>query len=403
MKLLQINGGLFGSTGKIMFSIERKAKNNDFDVLCCSPITEKKTSDRVYYEIESFYTRKINGFFEYVFGLNSILAKKPTRKLIKVIEKYNPDIIQLHTIHGSYLNLKTLFAFFKKTKYKIVWTFHDCWPFTGRCPHFIMAECEKWKTGCHDCPYPKNYYPRSLVDRTKKMWNLKKELFTGVKNMSIITPSQWLSDLVKESFLNEYPIKVINNGIDLTLFKPTESNFKKAHDLNGKYILLGIADSWGARKGLDVFIELSKRLPQEYQIVLVGTNGDIDKQLPPNIISIHRTQNQTQLVEIYSSSDLFVNPTREDNFPTVNIESLACGTPVLTFQTGGSPEIIDETCGSVVECEDIDALEKEIKRICETQPYTREACLKRAKAFDMNDKFQEYVELYKAIVEKEQR
>ena len=203
-----------------------------------------------------------------------------------------------------------------------------------------------------------------------------------------------MANLTQESFLNEYPVKVINNGIDLLIFKPTPSDFRKKYKCEDKFLVLGVAFDWGIRKGLDVFIELAKRLDDNYQIVLVGTNDEIDKQLPDSVISIHRTQNQTGLAEIYTAADLFVNPTREDNYPTVNMESIACGTPVLTFRTGGSPEMIGESCGSVVEYNDIGALEKEIKRICTEKPYSVDACLNHAKRFDMYERFEEYIKLY---------
>ena len=226
------------------------------------------------------------------------------------------------------------------------------------------------------------------------MWSLKKKYFTGINHCILVTPSQWLADLVKQSFLKGYPVKVINNGIDLSVFKPTESGFREKYGLEDVKIVLGVASGWGKRKGLDVFIELAKRLLDDYRIVLVGTDDNVDKQLPSNIISIHRTQNQKELAEIYTAANVFANPTREDTFPTVNMESLACGTPVVTFRTGGCPEILDETCGSVVDCDDVGALEIEIRRICDEKPYSVEACLARAQKFDMNDRFKEYLDLY---------
>jgi glycosyltransferase involved in cell wall biosynthesis len=228
------------------------------------------------------------------------------------------------------------------------------------------------------------------------MWRLKKKWFTGVEDMTIVTPSQWLAGLVKESILKDYTVKVIHNGIDLSIFKSMPNNFREKYGIpENKKILLGVAFGWGIRKGLDVFLELEKRLdPHKYQIVLVGTDDKVDKQLPAGIISIHRTQNQQELAEIYTAADLFVNPTREENYPTVNMESLACGTPVLTFRTGGSPEILDENTGAVVDCDDIDALEQEIVRICDKKPHSMEACLTRAKSFDMNERFEEYIKLY---------
>ena len=221
--------------------------------------------------------------------------------------------------------------------------------------------------------------------------------------MTIVTPSEWLAGLVKESYLKDYPVKVINNGIDLNVFKPTESDFRKKYALENKYIVLGVAFGWGRRKGLDVFIELEKRFDKEkYKVVLVGTDDNVDKLLPENIISIHRTQNQTELAKIYSAADVFANPTREENYPTVNMESVACGTPVVTFNTGGSPEMLDETCGAAVAKNDIDAMYNEIIRICEAKPYSLEACIKKAKGFDKNEKFGEYIRLYEVLNEQKQ-
>ena len=216
--------------------------------------------------------------------------------------------------------------------------------------------------------------------------------------MTLVTPSHWLADLTRQSYMKEYPVRVIHNGIDLSVFKPTDSDFRKEHHCEDKKILLGVAFGWNKKKGLDVFVELAKRLDSQYQIVLVGVDERVQLSLPKNIISIERTQNQQELAQIYSAADLFVNPTREENYPTVNMESLACGTPVLTFRTGGSPEIIDDRCGAVVDKDDIDAMEREIIRICSQMPYKREDILKRAESFDMADRFNEYVSLYHEVI-----
>ena len=215
----------------------------------------------------------------------------------------------------------------------------------------------------------------------------------GVKDLTIVTPSRWLADRVKESFLGEYPVKVINNGIDLDIFKPCISDFKKNHGIEDKYIVLGVAFGWGARKGLDVFVELSKRLGSSYQIVLVGTDDNVDKMLPENIISIHRTQNQRELAELYSVADVLANPTREDTYPTVNMEAIACGTPVVTFKTGGSPEIVGEGCGAVVPKNDISAFEEEIKKACQNG---KNSSLRQIaeNQFNKSDRFKDYINLY---------
>lgn len=397
-KVIFINGIPYGSTGKIVNGISSVAKENDYETLTYLSWTKNyKKSDRDDILVGSFFGKLSHIIRGRLTGKNGLYSKRDTKKLLKVIDNYKPDIINLHILHCWCINLPMLFDYIKKNNIRVVWTFHDCWAFTGQCPHFIMAKCDKWKTGCYECPQYRQY-PQAYVDKTEKMYKLKKEWLTGVENMTIVTPSKWLAGLVSESFLKEYPVEVINNGIDLEIFKPRESDFRKKYGLENKKIVLGVAFDWGKRKGLDVFKELAKSLPSDYQIVLVGTNDEIDKELPGNIISIHRTANQTELAEIYSASDVFANATREDTFPTVNMEALACGTPIVTFRTGGSPEIIDSSCGVVVDVDDVDTMEKEIIRICDDEPFSTSACVSRAHKFDKNDKFKEYIELFKDVI-----
>lgn len=401
MKIVSINSLPNGSTGKIMNEIADMAEKNGFDTYCFwgSWYSEIKEKAEKRSRFGSSIENKISGAFSILTGLQNFGSIIGTISLINKINKIDPDIIHLHNLHLWTINIPLLFKYIKKHNIKTVWTLHDCWSFTGHCPHFDMIGCEKWKTGCYDCPQYKEY-PKSIFDNSKFMYRLKKELFTSVKNMTIVTPSEWLASLVKKSYLKDYPVKVINNGIDLNIFKPTESDFRKKYALENKFIVLGVAFGWDKRKGLDVFIELAKRLDKEkYKIVLVGTDDNVDKLLPENIISIHRTQNQTELAEIYTAADVFANPTREENYPTVNMEALACGTPIVTFNTGGSPEILDKTCGDTVPKGDINSIYNEIKRICETKPYSETVCLKRAQDFDKNKKFKEYISLYEELNE----
>lgn len=397
MKIAAINLGNFGSTGRIMKSVGQVAKEAGNEYVCVYPMTrlvkDVQPDDII---VCSLLSRKLAETAAYLTGLRGVWLYFSTLRTVRRIGKMPPDIIQLHNLHDTYIHLPVLFRYIKKHDVKVVWTLHDCWSFTGQCPHFTLAACDKWKTGCHDCPQI-GVYPPAAVDRTRSMWKLKKKWFTGVRDMTIVTPSQWLADLVGQSYLRDYPVRVVNNGVDLSVFRPTQSDFRQRYGLEGKKILLGVAFSWGRQKGLDVFIELAKRLDSgRFQIVLVGTNETVDKQLPPGMISIHRTQDQRELAQIYTAADLFVNPTREEVLGLVNVEALACGTPVLTFRTGGSPECIDEKCGSVVERDDIDALEKEIIRISEQAPYSAQDCLKRAQAFDQRQKYEAYLDIYRS-------
>lgn len=398
--IVEINGTNYASTGNITLNIANEARKEEFIVYtsCKNSKESKKHNYDNQILIGFWLDRIISQELAYITGLRGHFNVINTYLFINKLKQLKPDLIHLHVLHDTFINLGMLFNYIKKNNVPVVWTFHDCWAMTGQCPYFDMVDCNKWKTGCCNCPQI-HIEPKSLfLDTTKYMWNKKKKWFTNLNNMTIVTCSNWLKELTKQSFFKSYPIKTINNGIDLNKFRPISSDFRNKYNLNDKYILLGVANYWNKRKGLDVFIELSKRLSNEYQIVLIGTNDEIDKQLPDNIISIYRTYNQEELIKIYSASDLFVNPTREENFPTVNIEALACGLPIVTFNTGGSPEIIDKTCGSVVDKNDIDTLEKEIIRISKERPYSKENCIKRSKQFNKDEKFKEYVNLYKEIL-----
>ena len=402
MRIVQINGGAKGSTGKIMMGIAEVARAQGHEVMCASPIT---TTNRDagkncgYYRIGTFFSRRVSVALARLTGFNGCFAWVATLRLLKKIDAFKPDILHLHNLHDSYINLPMLFGYIKKRNLSVVWTLHDCWAFTGQCPHFTIAKCDKWKTGCHDCPQYRAY-PASCYDNTKTMWRLKRKWFCGVENLTVVTPSRWLAELVKESFLKEYPVHVINNGIDLRVFRPTPSDFRRRYGLSPeKHIVLGVSFAWGVRKGLDCFVALASRLDERYQIVLVGTDEQVDRQLPPSIISIHRTQDQKELAEIYTAADVFVNPTREENYPTVNMEAIACGTPVITFNTGGSPEMLDEKTGVVVPVDDIAAMEKVIERIClQGQSKEKLYLSERAGAFSEKNSVAGYITLYTEVV-----
>jgi glycosyltransferase involved in cell wall biosynthesis len=330
------------------------------------------------------------------FGNYGFYSKSATKRLIAKLEEISPDIVQLHNLHGHNVHLEMLFSYFKERKIKIFWTFHDCWAFTAYCMYFDTVQCNRWQSGCENCPQRKKY--SWFFDKSHSLYEKKKELFSGL-DMTIITPSHWLAELTKKSFLGNYPIEVIHNGIDLTLFSPQPSDFREKYGISkDQKILLGVANKWEYRKGLDVFLCLAEKLDKtKFKIVLVGTNDAIDKKIPSEILSIHRTADQKELAEIYSAADFFVNPTREDNFPTVNIEALACGTPVITFRTGGSPECIDQTCGAIIEKDDINGMAALIDDICDKKFFSEEDCIAHSKMFSANKKFQQYLTLYTKV------
>lgn len=289
-------------------------------------------------------------------------SEKATVKFIQWVNKYDPDVIHLHNIHGYYINVKVLFKYLKTCGKKIIWTLHDCWSFTGHCVYFDYVGCDKWKNGCGHCSQRREYPASLVLEKSKSNYRKKKEYFCGVNNLTLVTPSKWLANLVKESYMAEYHVEVVNNGVDTTVFKPTESDIRHKYTLGNKKIVLGVAAIWDRRKGLETFFELANRLSSEYQILLVGLSKTQIESLPSSIKGIERTDSLQELAAFYSIAEVFVNPTLEDNYPTTNIEAIACGTPVITYNTGGSSEGAGYY-GLVVEKGDVDGLVKGIESI----------------------------------------
>lgn len=299
---------------------------------------------------------RLDGVKARLFDAAGFGSKCATKAFIEQVKAFDPDVIHLHNLHGYYVHVGILFDYLKQAGKPVIWTLHDCWPFTGHCVN--LNGCDKWKTTCFDCPKYRRY-PSSYTDHSRRNYQRKKQAFCGVPNLTIVTPSQWLGELTAQSFLGEYPVKVIHNGIDTTVFKPTASDFRQQHGLQEKTVVLGVASAWGKGKGLYDFYKLADRLGDGYRVVLVGLTAEQQAALPKNILGITRTNSTKELAEIYTAADVFVNPTYNDNYPTVNLEAQACGTPVITYRTGGSVESVPSE--NVVPCGDVDALVRRIQ------------------------------------------
>ncbi len=394
MKVLQINSVCgFGSTGRIATDLYKVLEEQGHECVIAygrGTAPEGIKSIKIGTEFDNyFHVAKTRIFDKHGFG-----STKVTKKFIEKVKEYNPDVIHLHNIHGYYINIEILFDYLKQSNKPIVWTLHDCWAFTGHCAYFDYVQCEKWRLGCNDCQQKKTYPSSKLLDNAKWNYKKKKEIFTSLDNITIITPSMWLANLVKDSFLGKYPVKVINNGIDLGIFKPAEGNFRDKYDIKDKFVILGVASVWEERKGLKYLVRLAGKLDSSYKVVIVGVTEKQKSELPNNIIGITRTNNVQELVEIYSTADVFINPTLEDNFPTTNLEALACGTPVITFDTGGSGECIDEECGIVIEKGNIESVINKII-VFDKEKVSIEHCIKRSKLYDKNYAYNKYIETYK--------
>lgn len=366
MKVLLINSVCgIRSTGRIVTDLAEQymAKGHECKIAYGREALPEKYQ-AISYRIGSEMQVKINALKARLLDNEGLNAQKETRAFLAWAENYNPDLLWLHNIHGYYLNFELLFDWIKsRPQMEVRWTLHDCWAFTGHCAHFSYVSCNKWKGGCETCPQTAEYPKSMFRDHSFENYNRKKKAFCGVHHMTLITPSGWLADLVGESFLKDYPVEVVHNTIDRSVFRPTQGDFREKHALMDKKILLGVASAWSERKGLSDFIKLSAMLDESYVLVLVGLSRKQRATLPSSMIGIERTDSKEALAHLYTTADVFVNLTYEDTYPTVNLEAQACGTPCLTYRTGGSVESVPSE--NITEQGDLDAMLLKIRNICE--------------------------------------
>ena len=395
LTLVQVNSVNYGSTGGIMIHIGEMLKTQGGTCYYALPnsLENRKKSLAKVINIGTRFDRKIHRKLGKYFGLHGYFSIISTFIFLSTLNKIHPDIIHLHNLHIDYVNLPLLFGYLKRKKVIVVWTLHDCWAFTGQCPHFSAVGCTKWKTGCFACPQYREY-PESKIDITKFMYKMKKNWFTGLSNVTLVTPSYWLARCVHDSFLSEYPVKVIANGVDLEVFKPVTSSFCAQNECEDKYVVLGVSLGWNYKKGLDIFIDLANILPDDFQIVLVGLSEEQKKQVPENCILLGPTTNVEELVSIYSAADIFLNPSKEETMGLVTVEALACGTPVIVSNLTAVPEIVTPECGIVVTEYSSEAFALEIRK---KPKFSLEQCRKQAYKYEKQSKFKEYLDLYSSI------
>lgn len=392
MQLIQINSVYNkGSTGRIVEGIATAARYRGHQARAVSG-RQGGTGPTSVYRVGTTANQIAHRVSSLLGDAHGLGSRRATARMIQWLKQTQPDVVGLHNLHGYYLNVPLLFDYLRQTGIPVLWTLHDCWAFTGHCSYFDRFDCTKWKSECHSCPMT-GYYPRSIVDRSSRNHRWKKEAFQGLDSLTIVTPSRWLAGHVSESLLGDYPIRIIPNGIDLKVFRPVST------DSSQKPTILGVANQWSDRKGLYDFIQLRSMLPKEWLIRLVGVSESQAKSLPSGIEPIERTESIHELAALYSQARVFVNPTRSDNFPTTNIEALACGTPVVTYRSGGSPESLTEATGKVVDQGDVSGLEAAVRDIVSNPTDLMEQhCREHAVAnFSAPDRFDEYVRLAESV------
>lgn len=389
MKIVQINSVLdIGSTGFLVQNISNAISDAGYTSYIAYGRGRKIQDNTIKIGgMIDFYSSVLQTRILDNHGFSSINA---TKELIERLIKISPDIIHLHNLHGYYVNIKYLFDYIKEYNVKVVWTLHDCWAFTGHCAYYDMVSCDKWKTHCYSCENKKVYPSSLLFDSSSKNFNDKKEIFCNVKNLSIVTPSKWLASEVKMSFLKNYNVSVISNGI------ATNNPIKKENKKQKKNIILGVASVWDDRKGFNDFLKLSTLIDSDTKIVMVGLTNKQISILPDNIEGHPKIYDREELMKFFQQATIFFNPTREETFGLVNVESLSCGVPVVTYDSGGSPETIDDTCGIVVPKGDINLAHKAILKLLRHK-ISEKMCIDFAKTFSINVMTNNYINLYRRL------
>lgn len=400
MKLLQINiVANISSTGRIAEGIGLVAQRAGMESWVAYGRAANPSASHLI-RIGTAFDVCEHGIETRLFDNHGLASRRATSAFLKKVEEIGPDIVLLHNIHGFYLNYKILFRYLREKRIPVVWTFHDCWPFTGHCAYFELSGCDKWKTGCGACPRKGSYPASRFLDRSRKNYRDKKRCFTSIADLTIVPVSNWLDGLVGQSFMKDFPRVVIHNGIDTDAFSPSsEADRRATRERLGiredETMLLGVAGDWDERKGLRDFVELDGRLSPKRKIVLVGLDRRRIAGLPPGMIGLGRTESTGELAKLYSAADLFLNLTCEDNYPTTNLEAISCGTPCLTYRTGGSPESVCPETGYVVGKGDIASVLEIVERLPEKN--VAELRKRAVGSFKQESCFERYVSLFEEI------
>lgn len=348
---------------------------------------------------------KLHGILTRIFDIHGLGSIINTYLFIRKVRKIQPDIVHLHNIHGYFINYRILFNYLIKSAIPIVWTFHDCWPFTGHCGYFEAYKCEKWKELCHNCPGVHDYPSSLFIDNSKFNFTLKKKIFTSAKKLHITTVSSWLSRLVKQSFFSGYPITVVYDGVDTKTFHYSESNLRKEYGLEDKFVLLSAAANWTTTKGWNDYINLSRLLPADCVIMLLGVKDDEMKDLPKEIIGISRVEGKQKLAEYYSMADILLNLSYQETFGMTTAEAMSCGTPGISYNVTACPELLTPETGIVVEPGNLNQVIDAISTIKRNgKEYYMDSCRQRAlKVFDSQKVNMLFFDIYEEMINKKNK
>ena len=399
MRVLFINVALnSGSTGRIVEGIGCLAIAQGWDVYVAHGARYVNKSRLKSYQITNKAGEVLHYLESSLFDAQGRGSRLATKRFLKFIDRICPDVVHIHNIHGCFLNYPLLFRFLREKNIPVIWTLHDCWAMTGHCVHFLRTNCEQWKSQCTICPQKYDFPASYLLDRCKSNYLLKKQLFTAMERMRITTVSSWLKGITEQSYLKKFPIDVLPNGIDTKAFEFTESDLRNKYGVCNKKLILAVASGFGERKGINDYVALSHKLPQDYQLMLVGVTERDSKILPDNVIVVKRANGIDELAKYYSAADVLLSLSYEETFGLTIIEAMSCGTPAIVYDNTAQPELITPETGLVVSTSDIDGVIRAIREICSKgKMHFSTACQEHALEYDEKKSYQKYIDLYVQI------
>lgn len=396
MKIVQINAVCgFGSTGRIVDEISDFLTERGVENII---LYGQGTSDRANAKkIGTDTDHKCHALLSRITGRQGYFSKSATKRILKYIRDFAPDIIHLHNLHSNFINLPELMEYAINAKCAVVITLHDCWFFTGNCTYYSIAGCEKWKYGCGQCPQLKRGNKSWFFDRTKSMLRDKSGWYEKIDRLGVIGVSGWITGEAEHSVMkNAYKLATIYNWVDLDVFYPHKTDIRKRLNIKSKYIILGVSIAWTKEKGADDFNKLAGMLDEDFTIVLVGK---AEAPMNKRIYNIPRTNDINMLSDIYADADVFYNPTRRETFGKVTAEALACGTPVIAYNTTACTELVPADCGYIEQTGDIEAVKRDIYKIINGKTEYQTNCRRFAEdKFDKNKRLEDTLRLYNELI-----
>lgn len=402
-KLLQLNSSVgCGSTGRIAETIASLARERGWDCYIAHGSRYKGKTEMRSFQVSGKATEYAHYAKSILFDAHGLGSRQATKRLVSWINHLQPDVIQIHNIHGYWINYEILFRYLKKSGIPVVWTFHDCWAITGHCAMFTSTFCDKWQTECSHCPHL-DWYPKSIFhDGTRRNYHRKKNLFASMPNLTIVTVSNWLKEIVGQSYLKEIPLRVIPNGIDLSVFHPrpeSTDRIREKYGLGDKTVVISVADKWHEGIGFSDIPKLRTLLDNRFVIVVVGVTQEQKHSLPDGVIGILHTSSQDELAELYSAADISFTPQTIATFGLVSVESMACGTPAVVYAPAAAEVIAGN--GFMVPARDIQQLASTLVRFVEEggKVKYRESCIRRVVSeYDQRINYSKYIDLYESLL-----